>query len=402
MSDINVTVTSTGGNVTIAGVTGGTPVISSGGTVEVAVRQTGHKATHVIGGSDELLLDAGQIDTSGVEMCAVNNPFTAFLSQLLVSLDDALIAIDEQIGGSDFAGFWTDDVSYPVGNVVVHRGRMWRRIGVLGIGFEPPAANSNANAYWERWYLTSRFDTKAGASHTHPASAIVSGTIATDRLASGTASSTSYLRGDQTWATITPYTLPQATPSTLGGVVVGTGLGMGTGASSSTMSVAFGTTSVTACVGNDSRLSDSRTPTQHASSHASNGSDPITVGTAAGRIVTTTTGGKLAAATTISPAGVEVSPPNVPNGSNPADLIALSVSYDASTVFSVSATGDVTAIGTIAASALSGSLAIGCGTTELFNDDDDVTSGFQSVESAILQNRTNTIGSLIYLWENFR
>jgi hypothetical protein len=42
----------------------------------------------------------------------------------------------------------------------------------------------------------------AAASHTHAASDITSGTIATARLGSGTANSSSYLRGDQTWDTI--------------------------------------------------------------------------------------------------------------------------------------------------------------------------------------------------------
>lgn len=40
----------------------------------------------------------------------------------------------------------------------------------------------------------------AAASHTHAAGDIASGTIATARLGSGTANSTTYLRGDQTWA----------------------------------------------------------------------------------------------------------------------------------------------------------------------------------------------------------
>ena len=37
--------------------------------------------------------------------------------------------------------------------------------------------------------------------HTHPASDIVSGTMATARLGSGSASTTTFLRGDSTWAT---------------------------------------------------------------------------------------------------------------------------------------------------------------------------------------------------------
>ena len=129
----------------------------------------------------------------------------------------------------------------------------------------------------------------AAASHTHSANAITSGTLATARLASGTASASTYLRGDQTWAAISTYTLPAATASAIGGVIVGTGLG----ASSGTVSVTYGTTAGTACQGNDSRLSNARTPTSHAASHASGGSDPITVGTTADRFVVTSTGGKL-------------------------------------------------------------------------------------------------------------
>lgn len=67
------------------------------------------------------------------------------------------------------------------------------------------------------------------------------------------------------------YTLPNATVSTLGGVIVGTGLGVTSG----TVSVTYGTTSGTACQGNDSRLSDSRTPTAHASTHQTGGSDAV-------------------------------------------------------------------------------------------------------------------------------
>lgn len=42
---------------------------------------------------------------------------------------------------------------------------------------------------------------KAATAHNHAAGDINSGTVATARLGSGTASSTTYLRGDQTWAT---------------------------------------------------------------------------------------------------------------------------------------------------------------------------------------------------------
>jgi hypothetical protein len=92
------------------------------------------------------------------------------------------------------------------------------------------------------------------------------------------------------------YTLPVATSSTLGGVVVGTGLSVSSGTvSANVVSVAgrtgtvtisssdvsglptAGTGSTNYCVGNDSRLSDSRTPSSHAASHASGGADAISI-----------------------------------------------------------------------------------------------------------------------------
>ena len=49
--------------------------------------------------------------------------------------------------------------------------------------------------------IQTQLDGKAAASHTHAAADINSGTIATARLGSGTANSSTFLRGDQTWAT---------------------------------------------------------------------------------------------------------------------------------------------------------------------------------------------------------
>ena len=55
--------------------------------------------------------------------------------------------------------------------------------------------------------LTGVPTTFAPSAHTHAAVDIVSGVIATARLASGTASATTFLRGDQTWATLPAPTL---------------------------------------------------------------------------------------------------------------------------------------------------------------------------------------------------
>jgi len=85
------------------------------------------------------------------------------------------------------------------------------------------------------------------------------------------------------------YTLPNATTTTLGGVIIGTGLGV----SSGTASVTYGATAGTACQGNDSRLSDSRTPTSHAHGNITNAG---AIGSTADRIAVTTTGGVLTTA----------------------------------------------------------------------------------------------------------
>jgi hypothetical protein len=67
----------------------------------------------------------------------------------------------------------------------------------------------------------------------------------------------------------------KAVPSTRQ-VIAGTGLtGGGTLAADRTLAVAYGSSASTACEGNDSRLSDSRAPTAHATSHQSGGSDAI-------------------------------------------------------------------------------------------------------------------------------
>jgi hypothetical protein len=91
-----------------------------------------------------------------------------------------------------------------------------------------------------------------------------------------------------TSGTLDPARLPLATTGAAGAIIVGTGLGV----SSGTASVAYGTSSGTACQGNDSRLSDARTPTSHTHGNISNAG---AIGSTADQFVVTTTSGVLTA-----------------------------------------------------------------------------------------------------------
>jgi hypothetical protein len=65
-----------------------------------------------------------------------------------------------------------------------------------------PSAHKTSHATGGSDALTASDIGAAASSHAHAASDITSGTVATARLGSGTANSSTYLRGDQTWATV--------------------------------------------------------------------------------------------------------------------------------------------------------------------------------------------------------
>ena len=76
-------------------------------------------------------------------------------------------------------------------------------IGDMSLVDPPTGAVSSVNGNTGAVVLSAVDVGAAATSHNHDASAITTGTIATARLGSGTANSTTFLRGDQTYATPT-------------------------------------------------------------------------------------------------------------------------------------------------------------------------------------------------------
>lgn len=124
---------------------------------------------------------------------------------------------------------------------------------------------------------------------------VANGAITTTKIsATGTPSVSTFLRGDGTWATVSGGS------GTVTSITAGAGLTGGTITISGTLAVSYGSTASTACEGNDARLSNSRTPTAHASTHAAAGSDPLTLSQSQITNLTTDLSGKASTSTTIS------------------------------------------------------------------------------------------------------
>jgi hypothetical protein len=110
-----------------------------------------------------------------------------------------------------------------------------------------------------------------------------------DIVATGTPSASTYLRGDGSWQAVSG-----GGGGTVTSITAGTGLSGGTITTSGTISASFGSTSGTICQGNDSRLSDARTPTSHTHGNITNAG---AIGSLSGRPIITTTSGVLTTGT---------------------------------------------------------------------------------------------------------
>lgn len=126
------------------------------------------------------------------------------------------------------------------------------------------AAASHTHAIGDVTNLQTSLDGKASSSHTHSdATTSVAGFMS--------AGDKTKLDGIASGAT--------ANTGTVTSVVGGTGLTGGTITATGTLAVSYGTTAGTACEGNDSRLSDARTPTSHTHAAADITSGLATVAT---------------------------------------------------------------------------------------------------------------------------
>lgn len=157
----------------------------------------------------------------------------------------------------------------------------------LGLGtsavLDVPAAGNAASGEVVKGSDTRLTDSRTPTSHTHPASDIASGTIATARLGSGSASGTTVLTGDQAWTTVTTALITDMSDvgedlaTAVDASAARTVLGLGT---SATLNVpaAGNAASGEVVKGSDTRLTDSRTPNSH--THAASDISSGTVATA--------------------------------------------------------------------------------------------------------------------------
>ncbi len=164
---------------------------------------------------------------------------------------DAIAASDIGAAAASHSHAWGDITSgvpstfAPATHAASHATGGADAIAPADIGAAPA---SHTHAIGDVTNLQTSLDGKASSSHTHSdATTSVAGFLS--------AGDKTKIDGIATGAT--------ANTGTVTSVVGGTGLTGGTITATGTLAVSYGTTAGTACEGNDSRLSDARTPTSH-------------------------------------------------------------------------------------------------------------------------------------------
>jgi hypothetical protein len=121
---------------------------------------------------------------------------------------------------------------------------------------------NNPMVHWDS--ITEKPDDFPPGPHSHSAADITSGTISISRIPAGTTSTTVCLGNDSRLSdSRTPTSHTHGNISNLGAIGTTSGIPIITGTSGVLQAGSFGSTAGTFCQGNDSRLSDSRTPTTH-------------------------------------------------------------------------------------------------------------------------------------------
>jgi hypothetical protein len=184
---------------------------------------TAHKASHENGGGDELALDASQVTSGTVAQARLgtgsDGSGTHFLAddQTFKTVTPGASALNDLTD--------VDTVSDPpaTDDVLAWDGSLWAPASIDSAGAAPSSRLISAGSglmgggdLSADRTIAADFGTTAGkvtegndsrlsdartpTAHVHAGGDVTSGTIATARLGSGTADSTTFLRGDQTWA----------------------------------------------------------------------------------------------------------------------------------------------------------------------------------------------------------